>query len=255
MWNDLSVVVPMHRTARHLPELLQRLDAAVPGAEVVLVDDACPERSADLADTLPSHSLRVTVVRLSVNLGQHAAVHQGLARANGARVAVMDADLQDAPEALPQLLAALDDDPALSAVCAARSGDYASPGRQSTARCYRWTARVLSRGRIPKGAGMFLVARRPAIEAVRSLDDPFAPLVPSLAAAGQVMHAVPVRRDVRDDGASGHRGSDRLRIALRGLAVLTPLRPVLARRHRAELDRRRPRVVVTVPHHPGAPHG
>lgn len=255
MFADLSVVVPMHATARHLPELLRRLEASVPGAEVVLVDDACPQHSADFADTLATRSLSVTVVRLSVNVGQHAAVHQGLAHVSGTLVAVMDADLQDTPEALPQLLAALDDHAALDVVCAARTGDYASAGRRRTARCYRWTARLLSRGRIPRGAGMFLVARRPAIEAVRRLDDPFAPLVPSLAAAGQVMHAVPVRRDARDDGSSGHRGTDRLRIALRGLAVLTPLRPVLASRHRADLTRRRLQVAVTVPHHPGAPHG
>lgn len=244
----LSVVVPMYRTAAHLPELLRRLDEAVPGAEVVLVDDHCPEASAEVAASLPRGSLHPVVVRLSANVGQHAAVHIGLGLARSPLVAVMDADLQDRPEALPVLLSALDAHPHADAVCAARMGRYASRGRRCTARAYRATARVLSRGRIPAGAGMFMVARRRAVEAVLRLDDPMAPLVPAIAAAGLRLMAEPIPRDPRPDGAGAHGGRDRVRIALRGLALLTPARRPLARRHRRLLADRCV-AVHHIPHH------
>ena len=232
---SLSVVIPMFRTAAHLPELLQRLDRSVPHAEVVLVDDHCPERSGQRALSLYPGSLRVVVRHLSVNVGQHAAVHYGLAAATGPVVAVMDADLQDRPEALAELLAALAAHPEADVVCAARTGHHSSLGRERTARAYRATARVLSRGRIPPGAAMFLVAHRHAVDAVRTLDDPMAPLVPAFAAAGQHLVAVPLHRDPRREGRSGHRGSDRLRIAARGLATLTPARRLVAARHRRSM--------------------
>lgn len=231
----VSVVVPMYRTAAHLPELLRRLDEAVPGAEVVLVDDRCPEGSADLAAGLDTRSLHLVIRRLSANIGQHGAVHVGLAAATAPVVAVMDADLQDRPEALPALLAALAAHPEADAVCAARAGQYEGLGRRCTARGYRATARVLSGGRIPRGAGMFLVARRSAVDAVRALDDPLAPLVPALAAARCRLLAQPVPRDPRADGDGAHLSRQRLLIALRGLALLTPARHLLARRHRRHL--------------------
>ncbi len=251
----LSVVVPMYRTSRHLPELLARLDAAVPHAEVVLVDDACPERSADGAAAIDAGTLRVVIVRLSTNLGQHAAVHVGLATATRELVAVMDADLQDEPEALPVLLDALAAQPALGAVCSSRAGTYTTAGRQRSARTYRWMARVLSGGRIPQGAGMYLVAQRSAVQAVRDLDDPYAPLVTALAAAHVPLDAIAVERRGRDDGRSAHGGRDRLRIAVRGLVVLTPLRSWQAARHRRHLAARALVVQVDTPQQPGAHHG
>ena len=244
MADRLSVLVPMHRTATTLAALLQRLGDAVPGAEVVLVDDACPERSADRATEIDLHGLDVVIVRVVPNVGQHAAVQIGASLVTGDIVVVMDADLQDAPEDIPILVAKLHATPDVDAVCAARTGRYTSPIRQLTATGYRALVTALTHGRIPRDAGMFMAARVESIARISTLRDPFAPLVPALAANGARLVAIPVRRLVRADGPSGYGSLMRLRVALRGLALLTPARSLLARRHRARFVGRAPVVSV-----------
>ena len=240
----LSVVVPMHRTAANLATLLQRLGNAVPGAEVVLVDDACPERSADRATEIDRHGLDVGIVRVVPNVGQHAAVQIGASHATGDIAVVMDADLQDAPEDVPILVANLDAMSAVDAVCAARTGRYTSPIRQLTATGYRALVTALTRGRVPRDAGMFMAVRAESLARISMLGDPMAPLVPALAASGARLRAIPLQRLARVDGPSSYDTRMRLRVALRALVLLTPARSRLARRHRARLAALAPNVSV-----------
>jgi glycosyltransferase involved in cell wall biosynthesis len=220
----------MFRTGRFLPELIDRLARACPeGTEVVMVDDACPEQSWRAAAGV-STSLPVRILRLDRNVGQHAAALIGIRATSADYVAVLDADLQDRPEAIPLLLDALLDDDRLGAVAAKRAGRYASSGQRVTARCYRAAATVLSGGRIAYGAGMFLVMRRSTSERVLALDDPLVPLVPAISRAGMRVAAVPVPRDARPSGRSSHSGTARIRIAARGLVTLTPLYAPIRRR-------------------------
>jgi polyisoprenyl-phosphate glycosyltransferase len=224
----VSVVLPLHRTAAVLDELLGRLATACPeGTEYVLVDDRCPDRSGDLVlDRW--HHLPGRLLRLSENVGQHAAVQAGLRHARGERVVVMDADLQDSPEDVPRLLAALGSGDA-DVVCAGRRGHYEYPGQERTARAYRWAARLLSRGRIPVDAGMFSAWPRCSVDRVVALGDHAAPLVPAAALAGLRITTLPVVRHLRPRGRSATGSLRRVRVAVRGLLTLTPLHP-LARR-------------------------
>jgi dolichol-phosphate mannosyltransferase len=224
----LSVVLPLHRTAGSLDELLTRLVAVCPeGTEYVLVDDACPEDSGGLVLSGWAH-LPGRLLRTRANIGQLAAVQAGLRASTGELVAVLDADLQDAPEDLSTLLATLEADPA-DAVCAGRSGHYARGGRELTARLYRRAVTVLSLGRVPAGAGLFSVLSRHAVDRVVALDDHAAPLVPALARARLRIRAVPVQRRPRPRGRSATGSLRRSRIAAAGLVTLTPLHPVVRR--------------------------
>lgn len=229
----LSLVVPMHRSSSTLAPLLQRLSVTVPGSEVVLVDDACPECSADHAVAIDCHDLDIVIVRVVPNVGQHAAVQLGARHASGDVLVVMDADLQDAPEDVPTLVANLCASTKFDVVCAARSGRYTSPTRQLTARGYRAVVTYLTRGRIPRDAGMFLAVRAETFGRISTLGDPMAPLIPALAVSGARIKAITLQRHARLHGASGYTGSMRLRVALRGLAMVTPARWLVARRHRA----------------------
>lgn len=112
--NDVSVVVPVYGCHTCLEELVQRLGRTLEGAgrafEIVLVDDSSPDeawpRIMELAATYPT----VRGLRLSRNFGQHAAICAGLVHATGNVIVVMDCDLQDVPEEIPKLLAALQPD-------------------------------------------------------------------------------------------------------------------------------------------------
>lgn len=234
----LSVVIPMFRTSASLPELISRLSAVVePGTEVVLVDDECPENSWELASTIREDDMTITVLRVTPNVGQFAAVQIGMAHATGDMIAVMDADLQDPPESLPVLVAALADSSDFDVVCSVRAGKYESWFRRWTARLYRRSASALSRGRIPMNAGMFLVARRGSVDNLLGLHDPFIPIVPGLARSGSRMKGLEVHRHPRMVGKSSYSFIGRVTLAARGLSTLTPLHGVLARINRQRWTR------------------
>src|SRR2546421_7306227 len=107
----VSVVVPVFRNAATLEELTERLRLALAGAleEIVFVDDASPDESWDVIERLRARDPRVRGLRRQRNCGQNAAVVAGLGSATGDVCVVMDADLQDPPEAVPLLVRAIDD--------------------------------------------------------------------------------------------------------------------------------------------------
>lgn len=105
----LSVVVPIFNEAAVLPELegrlLSVLAAACPDFEVVFVDDGSVDESPAILLGIAERNPRVRVLRFSRNFGHQAAVTAGIEHARGRAVVVIDADLQDPPEVIPDLLA------------------------------------------------------------------------------------------------------------------------------------------------------
>ena len=105
---DLSVVVPLFNEESNLGSLHERLTDALAGLampyELVFVDDGSLDETPRMLDRLRELDPRLVVVRLSRNFGHQAAVSAGLDRARGRGVIVMDGDLQDPPEVLPQFV-------------------------------------------------------------------------------------------------------------------------------------------------------
>ena len=108
---DLSVVVPVYNEAESLPALADEIRAALDGAglsfEVWLVDDGSDDGSWDAIGALHAADPRFAGVRFRRNYGKSAALAAGFARARGAHVATLDADLQDDPAELPEMVARL----------------------------------------------------------------------------------------------------------------------------------------------------
>ena len=103
---EVSVVVPVYRCVDCLGPLYRRLKAALaafPSSEIVFVDDRSPDRSWELLRQLAREDPTVKAFRLSRNFGQHAAITAGLAQSTGRFTVVMDCDLQEPPEVIPQL--------------------------------------------------------------------------------------------------------------------------------------------------------
>jgi undecaprenyl-phosphate 4-deoxy-4-formamido-L-arabinose transferase len=109
----LSVVIPVYNEAEGLPALFTRLypalDALGEPYEVIFVNDGSRDRSAALLKD--QFLLRPDVTRVVLfngNYGQHLAIMAGFERVRGERVVTLDADLQNPPEEIGKLLAAMD---------------------------------------------------------------------------------------------------------------------------------------------------
>lgn len=111
---DVSVVVPVYGGADALPELSERLRAAMRtigmSYELILVDDRGQKHAWQAIETLCETQEEVVGLRLSRNYGQHAATICGIGRARGRWIVTMDDDLEHPPESIGALLQAGDAD-------------------------------------------------------------------------------------------------------------------------------------------------
>lgn len=110
---NVSVVIPVYNEEAVLPRLFARLypalDALGASYEVIFVDDGSADRSAALLREQFQRRPDVTrVVLFNRNYGQHMAIMAGFERCRGDRIVTLDADLQNPPEEIGRLLAAMD---------------------------------------------------------------------------------------------------------------------------------------------------
>jgi undecaprenyl-phosphate 4-deoxy-4-formamido-L-arabinose transferase len=107
---ELSIVVTLLNEEGSVEELYRRAVESLDGRsfELLFVDDGSTDGTFARLERLHAGDPRVRVVRFRRNFGQHPAMHAGLARARGDVIVTMDGDLQNEPEDIPRLLAALD---------------------------------------------------------------------------------------------------------------------------------------------------
>lgn len=103
----LSVVSPVYMAENIVAELVRQVKTAVADItdnfEIILVNDASPDRSWDKIVAECAADQRVKGINLSRNFGQHYAITAGLNHSKGDWVVVMDCDLQDRPDEIPNL--------------------------------------------------------------------------------------------------------------------------------------------------------
>jgi len=106
----LSVVIPCHDEAAVIDNTHARLTAALPGTgmdfEIIYVDDGSRDDTLGRLEAIAARDARVTVVVFSRNFGQQAAMSAGLSLARGDAIVITDADLQDPPEVIPDMVRA-----------------------------------------------------------------------------------------------------------------------------------------------------
>jgi undecaprenyl-phosphate 4-deoxy-4-formamido-L-arabinose transferase len=107
----VSVVVTLLNEQGSVEELYRRTVSALDGRpfEVIFVDDGSTDATWAAVERIGAGDQRVRGVRFKRNFGQHPAMHAGLARARGNIVVTMDGDLQNEPEDIPRLIAAVEE--------------------------------------------------------------------------------------------------------------------------------------------------
>ncbi|ALL56279.1 glycosyltransferase [Mycobacterium haemophilum DSM 44634] len=108
----LSVVAPCYDEQEVLPEFLRRVGAVLDvmggTSEIILVDDGSHDRTWEIMAKTAIEDSRIVGVRLMRNHGHQLALTAGLSVCRGDRVLIIDADLQDPPELLPDMMALMD---------------------------------------------------------------------------------------------------------------------------------------------------
>jgi undecaprenyl-phosphate 4-deoxy-4-formamido-L-arabinose transferase len=162
----VSVIVPIYDEEQSVDELYVRtvaaLEADARSFELIFVDDGSRDGTFARLERLHDADPRVRVVRFKRNFGQHPAMHAGLARARGEILVTMDGDLQNAPEDIGKLIAAVE---AGSDVASGRRASrHDSWGRTLPSRLINGMLRRFTRVDISDFGCAFNAYRRDAVE-------------------------------------------------------------------------------------------
>ena len=172
----LSIVVPCYNEEACLDELHRRVSAAahaVVGAdhEIVFINDGSRDGSWTAMQRLAAVDPQLVAIDLSRNHGHQLALTAGLDLARGARILIIDADLQDPPELLGELMATMDREAADVVYCVRRERAGESAAKKLTARLfYRLLARLTDTA-IPLDTGDFRLISRRALDTLLSLPE------------------------------------------------------------------------------------
>ena len=199
----LSIVVPAYNEEEVLPELHARL-AAVLGqlgseAQIVYVNDGSTDRTVEVIKVLREKDGRVVLVDLSRNFGKEIAMTAGFDYAQGDAVVVIDADLQDPPELIPELLKHYRDGyDVVYAQRMSRAGERAL--KKASAFLFYRLIQASTRVKIPADTGDFRLLSRRALDALNKLREQHRFMKGLYAWIGFPQKAVPYHRDPRKAG-------------------------------------------------------
>ncbi len=199
----ISVVVPAYNEEEVLPEFHRRLAEVFNPLpyplEVVYVNDGSSDKTVSVVNDLKSRDPRIALVDLSRNFGKEIALTAGLDHASGDAVVVIDADLQDPPELIPELIRHWREGAdVVYAKRTLREGETWFK-KFTAAVFYRLLGRI-SRVRIPADTGDFRLLSRRAMEGLGSLREQHRFMKGLFAWIGYRQVAVPYRRDPRFAG-------------------------------------------------------
>jgi glycosyltransferase involved in cell wall biosynthesis len=199
----LSVVVPAYNEEEVLSEFHRRMaDVAtkIDGSlELVFVNDGSTDRTLEILQELRSSDTRISIVDLSRNFGKEIAMTAGLDHARGDAVVVIDADLQDPPELIPEMIQHWQEGyDVVYAKRTSRAGESAL--KKATAFLYYRTIGKLSPVHIPADTGDFRLLSRRAVDALAGLREQHRFMKGLFSWIGYPQKAVLYERHARHDG-------------------------------------------------------
>ena len=229
----LTVVIPIFNEEEVIPELARRLreviqvwNSQIDSWEVVFVNDGSKDRSLEQLKMLAASEPRFKVISFSRNFGHQMAITAGLDRAEGEAVVIMDADLQDPPEVVSEMIARWREGfDVVYGVRTKRAGETLFK-RFSAAIFYRLLRSMLGGISIPADAGDFRLIGRPVVLAMRALRERHRFVRGMVAWVGFRQTAVYYARPARFAGETKYPIKKMVRFAIDGIASFSvvPLR-------------------------------
>lgn len=171
----VSVIVPCFNEEQVVNTAYERLSDVLAGSrdlsyELIFVNDGSQDQTQQLLNTLQLRDPHVRVLRLSRNFGHQIAVTAGMEEASGDAVVIIDADLQDPPEIIPEMIQRW------------REGNHVVYGirgkREGESKFKLWTAKLfyriinrLSDTKIPVDAGDFRLLDRKVVDVLKAMPE------------------------------------------------------------------------------------
>ena len=228
---SVSVAIPVYNEEAVLPELLGRTRAvldAIPGGphQIVLVDDGSSDRTPDLLEAAAEEDSRLVVVVLSRNFGHQTALGAALDQVSGDVVVLMDGDLQDPPEAIPNLVETYRQ--GYDVVYAQRVGRKESWWLRACYYVFYRLLALLSPVRLPLDAGDFGLMSCRVVDEIRSMPEHHRYLRGMRSWVGFRQIGIPIERSARSAGRTKYSPLKLLKLASDGIFAfsIVPLRAV-----------------------------
>ena len=202
----ISVVSPVYKGEKMLDELVSRVETAVKSItedfEIILVNDCSPDDSWSKIKKICARDMKVKGINLSRNFGQHYAIIAGLTASTGEWVVVMDCDLQDRPEEIPNLYHKSQEGyDTVFAEIVERDDKFM---KKFTSRAFSYVFAFFTDSPVDKKTNNFGIYHRKVIDAVLSMGDYIKCFLVEVRWVGFNIGYLPVVKDARAEGTSGY---------------------------------------------------
>jgi glycosyltransferase involved in cell wall biosynthesis len=226
---SISVAIPVYNEEAVIPELLRRTRAVLDGIpngphQIVVVDDGSSDRTWELLEEAVEKDPCLVIVALSRNFGHQIALGAALDQVSGDVTVLMDGDLQDPPEAIPQLLSAYER--GYDIVYVQRVNRKESWWLRACYYLFYRLIAVLSSIYLPLDAGDFGLMSSRAIQEIRRMPEHHRYLRGMRTWIGFRQIGIPVERAIRRAGRTKYSSLRLLKLAMDGIFAfsIVPLR-------------------------------
>lgn len=212
---EISVVIPVYGCKAALSELYSRLCLSlgemVDSFEIILVDDSCPQNSWEEIVKICQKDKRVKGIHMSRNFGQIRAITAGLDNCSGEWVVVMDCDLQDRPEAIPELYEKAKE--GFDVVFARREGRKDSFVTKFLSRCFYKIYDYFTEGTFDSSICNFSISKRKVIDSYCRMREQNRAYTMFIRWLGFKQVAIDLKADERFEGSSSYSFNKKMKMA------------------------------------------
>ncbi|OIO37862.1 MAG: glycosyltransferase [Candidatus Omnitrophica bacterium CG1_02_49_16] len=216
----LTVIAPVFNEEKGIDEFYKRLSEVLEGLrvpyEILFVNDGSTDRSLELLRKIRAKNVRVKILDLSRNFGHQVAIKAGIDHARGEAVVIMDSDLQDPPEEIPNFISKWKEGyDVVYGVRAHREGE--SLFKKWTAAIFYRLINRIAQVDIPLDAGDFRLIDRRVAQALKSIREknPYVRGLVSWVGFRQI--GVPIKRDARFAGTTKYSSHQMFKLAWNGI--------------------------------------